>query len=416
MKFELRGFNRSSTILGVTSIFRALLVAAMFVLSVRMWIVQEHIVFLVILFALVVSILAIPTQQSVVAPKVTVIPAGLLVLLGIVMIFSAFWAPQIHSTLAYAGFSVLQILIGLALSQLVNIWEVFAGLALGALGVSLYSLAVSFAQGFPSNGAMPMGLFTNQSDLSHLLGIGVVAAAALISRSISQTVFAVTLAGVLLWHIFTLGYLTTTVSLVAAAAMVAVISVVREMRPSIKPVASLVVFVLGVGVLATLWIFRQPLQILVGKTPDFSGRVPIWERFWENIEERPFTGVGWGWTRDEFGGTDRILPHQEIFPAHNGFMEIAFALGIPAAILLVVSLALALYWSYSNAIYSSQSWVMVGLPVLLTYLAVHDLAGTWLPRVLGLFLMGLLFGLLARNSQDVDIRVENRRSSPRLTH
>ena len=408
--------NRSPTIHGVSSIFRALLVASVFVMSVRMWYVQEHIVFLVILFALVVSILANPAQQSVVAPKLTVIPAGLLVLLGIVMIFSALWAPQIHSTLAYAGFSVLQILIGLALSQLVNIREVFAGLALGALGVSLYSVAVSFAQGFPSNGAMPMGLFTNQSDLSHLLGIGVVAAAALISRSIAQSVFAATLAGVLLWHISTLGYLTTTVSLVAAAAMVAVISVVREMRPSVKPLASLVVFVLGVGVLAVLWIFRQPLQILVGKTPDFSGRVPIWERFWGNIQERPFMGVGWGWTRDEFGGTDSILPHQEIFPAHNGFIEIAFALGIPAAILLALSLALALYLSYSDAIDSSHSWAMVGVPVLLTYLSVHDFAGTWLPRVLGLFLMGLLFGLIARNSEDVDIPVENRRSSPRLTH
>ena len=416
MNSLFRRLNRSPTIPGVSSIFRALLIASIFVMSVRMWFVQEHIVFLVILFALVVSILANPAQRSVVAPKLTVIPAGLLVLLGIVMIFSAFWAPQVHSTLAYAGFSVLQILIGLALSQLVNIWEVFAGLALGALGVSLYSLAVSFAQGFPSNGAMPMGLFTNQSDLSHLLGIGVVAAVAVISRSLAQSVFATTLAGVLLWHISTLGYLTTTVSLVAAAAMVAVISVVREMRPSVKPVASLVFFVLGVGVLATLWIFRQPLQILVGKTPDFSGRVPIWERFWGNIQERPFTGVGWGWTRDELGGTDRILPHQEIFPAHNGFIEIAFALGIPAAILLVLSLALALYLSYSNAIDSSQSWVMVGVPVLLTYLAVHDLAGTWLPRVLGLFLMGLLFGLLARNSQDVDIPVENRRTSPQLTH
>lgn len=70
--------NRSPSIHGVSSIFRALLVASMFVMSVRMWYVQEHIVFLVILFALVVSILANPAQQSVAAPKLTVIPAGLL--------------------------------------------------------------------------------------------------------------------------------------------------------------------------------------------------------------------------------------------------------------------------------------------------------------------------------------------------
>ena len=384
-------------------------------MSVRMWYVQEHIVFLVIFFSLVVSILANPAQQSVVALKLTVIPAGLLVLLGIVMIFSALWAPQIHSTLAYAGFSVLQILIGLAMSRLVFIREVFAGLALGALGVSLYSLAVSFAQGFPSNGEKPLGLFTNESDLSHFLGIGVVAAVASISPSIARTAFAVIIAGVLVWHISTLGYLTTTVSLVAAALMVGVIFLVRKMNPSAQPLASVAVLVLGAGMLSVLWVFRQPLQILVGKTPDFSGRVPIWERFWGNIQEKPFAGVGWGWTRDEFGGTDRILPHQEIFPAHNGFIEIAFALGIPAAILLVLSLALALCLSYVNAIDSSEFWVAVGVPVLLTYLAVHDLAGSWLPRVLGLFLMGLLFGLLARNRQDVDVPVENRRTSSRLT-
>lgn len=406
----------SPTIHGVASIFRALLVASMFVMSVRMWYVQEHIVFLVILFALVVSILANPAQQSVVAPKLTLIPAGLLVLLGIVMILSVFWAPQIHSTLAYAGFSVLQIFIGLALSQLVNIREVFAGLALGALGVSLYSLTVSFALGFPSNGEMPLGLFTNQSDLSHFLGIGVVAACALISRNVVHTVFVATLAGFLLWHISSLEYLTTMISLVAATAMIGVISLVRKLDTSVKTFASLVVVVASVVALAILWAFRQPLQILVGKTPDFSGRVPFWERYWGNIQEKPLIGVGWGWTRDEFGGTDQILPHQEIFLAHNGFIDIAFALGIPAAILLVVSLALALYLGYVNAIDPSQSWVMVGVPVLLTYLAVHDLAGTWLPRVLGLFLMGLLFGMLARNRQDGDIPVENRLTSPRLTH
>jgi len=155
---------------------------------------------------------------------------------------------------------------------------------------------------------------------------------------------------------------------------------------------------------------------LVGKTPDFSGRVPIWERFWGNIQEKPFTGVGWGWTRDEFGGTDRIVPHQEIFPAHNGFIETAFALGIPAAILLAFSLGFALYIGYFNSIDSSATWVTAGVPVLLTYLVVHDLGGTWLPRVLGLFLMGLLFGLIARNARDKDIPVENRHTSPRLSH
>ena len=416
MKSLIWSVNRSPTMHGVLPIFRALLVASMFVMSVRMWSVQEHIVFLVILFALVVSILAKPAQQSVVVLKLTLIPAGLLVLLGIVMILSSFWAPQIHSTLAYAGFSVLQILIGLALSQLVNMREAFAGLALGAFGVSLYSLAVSFAQGFPSNGAMPMGLFTNQSDLSHILGIGVVAAATLISRSVAQSLLVAAPAGVLLWHISTLGYLTTTVSLVAAAAMVAIIAVVKKIRPSVKPAASLVFFLLGIFSLAVLWIFRQPLQILVGKTPDFSGRVPIWERFWGNIQEKPFTGVGWGWTRDEFGGTDRIVPHQEIFPAHNGFIETAFALGIPAAILLAFSLGFALYIGYFNSIDSSATWVTAGVPVLLTYLVVHDLAGTWLPRVLGLFLMGLLFGLIARNARDKAIPVENRHTSPRLSH
>jgi O-antigen ligase len=376
-----------------------------------MWKIDEHIVFLVILFALVLTVFSNPPEQQVLSSYSALVPSILLGLLGLLMVLSSLWAPHVHSTLAYAGLSVLHILIGFLLSLLVGIREVFAGITLGAFAVSVYSFALSIAQGFPSDESIPLGLFTNKSDLSYLLGIGLITSIALFSRRTVTNLLIMAVASFLLWHISLLDYLTTSVA-IAAASFVLVASAVVKILPAHKRFGgSTVSLIAGAVALVLIWTFREPLQVLAGKTPDFSGRVPIWQRFWENIQDKPLSGVGWGWTRDEFGGTDRILPHQEIFPAHNGFIDIAFSLGIPGAILLAGALLVSFVLSYLRSIGTSSSWVYLGLPVLLTYLVVHDLSGSWLPRVLGLFLMALLFGLIGRVCQGTNIMLGARRSA-----
>jgi len=373
-----------------------LTVASLFVLSTRMWSVGEHIVFLSILFALILAITSLAQESTRWSPpKLNLIPLALLAIMVAIMLSSAAWAPEIHRTLSYAGFSVLQILIGLALSRIVSVSTVLYGVFAGSLGVSFHSFATSISQeSFVPE--MPLGLFTNESDLSHILGLGVVCSLALVSRNIVKSVIAVAGAGFLLWHISLLTYFTTTVSLASAFAVTVAIFILRSIPPHAKKTASLIIAVVASVLLTLVVVFRNQLQVFAGKTPDFSGRVPFWERFWTSILEKPFFGFGWGWTRDEFGGTDRIVPHNEIFTAHNGFLDVAFALGLPAALLLAISLGASFFLSYRLATSDGIPWIASGIPSVVAYLLVHDLTGSWLPRTVGLFLVGLLFGLIAR--------------------
>lgn len=380
----------------------ALLVASFFVVSTRMWYVEEHVVFLTILFSLIVGSLAL--GLSLIPPldgSLRSLPVILLLVPGAVMLLSALWSPEFHRTFAYAVFSILQILIGITLARIIQLDSLLAGIFLGSLGVGLYSVAVSLAKGLsPLEGDMLKGLFTNQSDLSFILGMGVATAIPLLGKHWSKTALFGSGALFLLVYIRHLDYLTTSVTLAAVVVVMVGILIVRRAPEANRKKISIGLAAFAGVAITLLWIFRGPLQVALGKTPDFSGRVPIWLRFWGNIQEQPLLGVGWGFTRDELGGTDRIAPHQEIFPAHNGFIEIAFALGIPAAIVLASGLALAFVVSFGDATKVNASWLVVGVPLFVTYLIVHDMAGSWLPRVIGLFLMGAIFGYLAFSEKE----------------
>ena len=383
-------------------VVETLMFASFFVVATRMWYVEEHVVFLSILFALGFGSLA---SGLTLVPRlefgVRSLPILLLLAFAGVMLLSFFWSPEPHRTVAYAVFSVLHILIGVSIARVIRLQSLLAGIFLGSLGVGLYSAVASLARGLnPLEGDQLRGLFTNQSDLSFIVGMGVAAAIPFLGKRLISTVFfgsGALLLGLYVWH---LDYLTTAVTLAAVAVVAAGLIVVRSspVERRRKVLAGLA----GIAAVAvvTLWIFRAPIQVALGKTSDFSGRVPFWLRFWGDIQERPLSGVSWGFTRDEFGGTDQIVPHQEIFPAHNGYIEIAFALGIPAAVMVAGALAVAFVVGFVGASKVNASWLAAGVPLFVTYLIVHDISGSWLPRVLGLFLMASVFGYLATRHKE----------------
>ena len=376
--------------------------ASFFVVSARMWYVEEHVVFLSILFALVFGSLA---SGLTLIPRLDLslrsLPILLLLAVGAVMLLSSLWSPEPHRTFSYAVFSVLQIFIGISFARIIKIESLLSGVFLGALGVGLYSLTISFARGLNSlDGELLMGLFTNQSDLSFILGLGVATAIPFLGKQVRTTLLFGSGALFLLVYIWHLSYLTTAVTLTAVSVVVVGLIIVRNTEVERRMKVSLGLAALAAAVVVALWFFRAPIQVALGKTPDFSGRVPFWLRFWGDIQEQPFLGVSWGFTRDELGGTGQIVPHQEIFPAHNGFIEIAFALGIPAAILVATALVVAFVVGFVSASKANASWLAAGVPLLVTYLLVHDLAGSWLPRVLGLFMMASIFSYLATKQQE----------------
>ena len=81
---------------------------------------------------------------------------------------------------------------------------------------------------------------------------------------------------------------------------------------------------------------------------------------------------------------------QEFFPAHQGYIEFAYMLGIPAMVLIIAVLSLLLarsFWVVTDP--KSPHW-MAWLPALVAYLSVFDLAATFHTRTIGMFFLGLL--------------------------
>ncbi len=98
-----------------------------------------------------------------------------------------------------------------------------------------------------------------------------------------------------------------------------------------------------VGVILSLAGEFGTLTGLVGRSANLTGRTDLWEMVWSLIKERPLHGYGYGALWNPKPGTESpIGAHLEnqlgwLPPsAHNGFMNIASELGIPATIIVVL--------------------------------------------------------------------------------
>ena len=384
---------------GLDALVQTLLVAVVFVLASRIWPVDEHIVFLSVFFALVA--LALRSPQDWVRPRLlNLVPLAAMIAIFVILIASPLWAPEAPRSLSYAGFSFLHFLIGAAVAVAIPFARIFAGVLSGAMLVGLHSLYVSVTD--PSRGVVEglyLGEFTNQSELSHLLGLGFILVVAFLSRRWWVNGLVV-LAGLLLGiYVVSLGYLTTAVSIAAALWVYAGIFVVRAAGDTRKRSVSFVFGALTAALAVFAWTFRAPLQVFAGKTPDFSGRTWHWSYFWGEALERPWLGLGWGWTIEGWS-TEEIIPVQEFFPAHNGYIEIAYLLGIPAMVLLVIAVSFSAFLAFAGAVSRNQvPWIASALPAFVIYLAVHDLASTSFTRTIGFFVLGVSVVLVANFSQ-----------------
>jgi hypothetical protein len=82
---------------------------------------------------------------------------------------------------------------------------------------------------------------------------------------------------------------------------------------------------------------------------------------------------------------------QEYFPAHQGYIEFAYMLGIPAMVLVIGVIAFVLgrsLWDATSP--SSRTFFFAVVPALIAYLAVFDLAATFWTRTIGMFFIGVL--------------------------
>ena len=136
---------------------------------------------------------------------------------------------------------------------------------------------------------------------------------------------------------------------------------------------SLLCLVLGVGLIAGLWILRKagpalavagiwigvvatsvlvyfvafaPGVILeaLGKDPSLTGRTDIWAALMRRVDDRPLTGYGYSafWERDSAQADFiRLETGWDVPSAHNGWIDLLVQLGWPGAIVVGAVIAIA---------------------------------------------------------------------------
>ncbi|MFS0852492.1 O-antigen ligase family protein [Microbacterium sp. 179-I 3D4 NHS] len=157
-----------------------------------------------------------------------------------------------------------------------------------------------------------------------------------------------------LWMLLAAYFLLRTASATAfacTAAAAVVLLVALLMRRARTPGARTRIYVIAIGgtvvVGSALWLLREPLLALVGRSADLTGRSDkIWTKVLERAAEHPVFGNGfsspWVPTDPAFDGW--IVDHGlTVFHAHNMWLDALLQLGVVGLILLAAAY-LGLLW------------------------------------------------------------------------
>jgi exopolysaccharide production protein ExoQ len=214
-----------------------------------------------------------------------------------------------------------------------------------------------------------------------------------------------------LWAWFWIGIAVATFALtrsatiiVAAVAVVYVaVIVVLLRRASDRVYTAMLVgsFVVTAAIAVAVVLARGPLLALLGRSPDLTNRLDIWQAVGELVLERPAAGWGWGfWAAWNwpFEGFDK-LNNIGFLSAHNSWLDVLLQVGviglIPFALLVlgafVRSGGMALDVSTRRSRPSALAWPLSATPLLLLVaLLVQSLAESQLLWELGFALLVII--------------------------
>ncbi len=142
----------------------------------------------------------------------------------------------------------------------------------------------------------------------------------------------------------------------------------------------------------------------LGAEPDLSGRTIIWDWYFEAFLWEPIIGIGWGNTYNWPLTEGDIYPTGGYFIAHNGFLDIGLVTGGVGVILIVATLVLVFLRGSSLALDRARSLSYLFIPTMVTYIVVNDIMSTSLPRYIGVFLVGMLVGLVVSEPTKSEVR------------
>lgn len=197
------------------------------------------------------------------------------------------------------------------------------------------------------DGGRIQGLFGNANPLAYVALLGIVVFALRIASRAPRR-------GLLIAWIALSAFLfvraASATATLAAAGVVVVLATALLMRTSRRPGGRtryyLAYAVVAVGGLLALWLGRERLFSLLGRSADLTGRERIWEAVGVRAAERPV--IGWGfaspWVPTDPFFDGWIVDHGvTVMQAHNMWLDVFLQLGVIGVVLMALTM-LAFVW------------------------------------------------------------------------
>ena len=405
LRERLRGLGtwRWSSLGGIASLqlipfFEILTVSAVTLVFHQYWKIDAHVVFfLVIAWAsLQVSMRGIPLSlQGGVG-----VPLFALSIFALWLTSSSTWAENTALSMSYSFLTVSSLLAGVLLAASATVQTLVLGSVLSAAVIATHGLyQIGSLEEF-LDPYSTLGLFSNPVSLTFALGLAVssVAGVWFIGQKLAWVLIVVAVTG--FFYLVSREILTSVIAVCAAAVVSAVIAHLRSLAGNVQEWALRAYVVGGTSLGVLLFIFRDSVVTVLDGEPGFSGREPIWQGYLEAFTWRPIVGSGWGTSVGWDPMPGELFAVKEFFPAHNGFLDIALMLGFVGLFLFAVAITSIFFIGFKRSIDSARSPNNAFIPVVLTYLVINDLMISFLPRFIGLFVIGILLGLLLRKEID----------------
>lgn len=135
---------------------------------------------------------------------------------------------------------------------------------------------------------------------------------------------------------------TATMCALAIAIVIVVVLLMRRARTAgARRILYVVFAVSGVALVSTLWLLREDLFELLGRSSDLSGRKEIWATVGERFAESPI--FGWGYSvpwvpTDPFFDGWIIDRGVSVMQAHSTWFDVAMQLGVVGVLFFAVAL------------------------------------------------------------------------------
>ena len=370
-------------------------VAFFLVVTSWYWRIDQHVVYLVVLFLSLSRL--INSASGLTWRGLVGIPLVLYMALLSWIAVSSFWSDFFLLSISYAALVVTVGVTSVALGATVGLRRAIQGVFVGTLLLVLHSLFLALGDnrsGFPK---YEIGLFTNRSDFSFFLALGLLSLLFLFRPGLKNMAWWAPLVIAYSILVVRVDILTAIFSVLGAAIVAGIVIQLRRASAGRRVLAAWGYPTVGLSLVGIGWYFRGPLLKPFGEDEGLAGRIEHWDNYFSVFLWRPFIGMGWG--SSPGGGDlspDTSVPVTNWFPAHNGFIDMGIMTGGVGVLLLVGSLLALFAVGVSRTLDKSFSVYYSFLPSLVTYLCLNDMMATSLPRVVGVFIVGLMVGAVLR--------------------